>query len=83
VLGKEVVEPGRGELVGRAEGRRIRIADSPQGVPVRAARRERERPARRDSEQPALRVEDVEEVEEVELVGAAAVEEDEQALRLA
>jgi len=50
---------------------------------VRAARRERKRPARRDSEQPALRVEDVEEVEEVELVGAAAVEEDEQALRLA
>jgi hypothetical protein len=50
---------------------------------VRAARRQRERPARRDAEQPPLRIEDVEEREQVELVGAAAVEEDEQALRLA
>ena len=50
------------------------------GVPVRTARRQRQRAARRDAEQPLLRVEDVEEREEVVLVGAAPVEQDEQAL---
>ena len=83
MLGKELVEPGRGKLVGRAEGLRIGIADPPQRVPVRAPGRERQRAAWRDAEQPALRIEDVEEVEEVELVGAAAVEEDEQPVWLA
>jgi hypothetical protein len=42
-----------------------------------------ERAARRHPEQPPLRVEEIEEREEVALVGAAAVEEDEQALRVA
>src|SRR5207253_3068708 len=52
-------------------------------VPVGAARRERERPARRDAEQASPRVEVVEHREEVLLVRAAAVEEDEQSLRVA
>ena len=55
----------------------------PDDVPVRTARRQRERAARRDPEQAALRVEHVQQRDEVVLVGAAAVEEDERALRLA
>jgi hypothetical protein len=46
---------------------------------VRAAGRERERPARRDAAEAAVRVEDVEERDEVALVGPAAVEEDDRA----
>jgi hypothetical protein len=49
---------------------------------VRAARRQGERAARRDPEQATLRVECVEQRDEVMLVGAAAVEEDEGALGL-
>ena len=46
---------------------------------MRASGREVERTARRDAEQPSLRVEHVEQREEVVLVGAAAVEEDDRA----
>ena len=48
-----------------------------------AARRQRERPARSDAVQAPLRVERIEEREEVVLVGPAPVEEDERAVRLA
>ena len=61
----------------------IRIADLLDGVPVRAARRKVERAARSHAEQPALGIEHVEERKEVALVGAAAVEEDEQPFGLA
>ena len=46
---------------------------------MRASGREVERTARRDAEQQSLRVEHVEQREEVVLVGAAAVEEDDRA----
>src|SRR5207248_161700 len=65
-----------------AEGRRIGIADARHLVPVRAARRQRERRPRRVAGEATLGVERVEEREEVVLVGAAAVEEDERSLRL-
>ena len=56
---------------------RLRIGrrDAAEPVPVRAARRQRERAARRDAEQPPSRVERVEERVEVVLVGPAAVQE--------
>ena len=57
--------------------------DPAEPVPVRAARRQRPRPAWRHAQQPAFRVELVEEREEVVLVGAAAVEQDEGARRIA
>jgi hypothetical protein len=44
---------------------------------VRAAGRERERPPRAQADEPALGIERVEQREEVVLVGAAAVEQDE------
>ena len=50
---------------------------------MRTARRQRERAARAVSVEAALRVEDVEQREEIVLVGAAAVEEDERAGGLA
>ena len=50
---------------------------------MRAPGRERERPARDEAQQPLLRIEQVEERDEVELVGAAAVQEDERAGGLA
>ena len=49
---------------------------------MRAARREVQRAPWSDSEQPTVRIEDVEEREQVALVGAAAVEEDEQTFGL-
>ena len=60
--------------------------DSPTSrhrVPVRAARRQRQRAARAVAVKPALRVEHVEQREEIVLVGAAPVEEHERALGLA
>ena len=79
---ERVDEPGeRGVALG--EGRRIRVADTRHRVPVRAAGRQRERPARAVAVQPALRVERVEEPEEVVLARAAAVDEDERALGFA
>ena len=59
------------------------VAQLAQDVPVRAARRQRERPARSDADEPTLRVERVEQRKEVVLVRASPVEEDERALRLA
>jgi hypothetical protein len=49
---------------------------------MRSAGRQRERRARGDDEQAPLRVEHVRQREQVVLVGAAAVQEDEQTLRL-
>ena len=60
----------------------IRVADLVDRVPVGAAGRQVQRAARRHAQQPASRVEQVEEREQVALVGAAAVEEDEQPLRI-
>ena len=59
------------------------IADPRDDVPVRPARRQRERPARAVAVQPPRRVEHVEERKEIVLVGAAPVEEDERTGRLA
>jgi len=82
-LPREGVEPGAGALERREERSGIRVADPVDGVPVRAVGRECERAARRGAEQAAVGVEHVEERREVELVGAAAVQEDERALGLA
>ncbi len=59
------------------------MSEGPDRVPVRATGRKGEWPARRRPDQPSLGVEGGEEREEIELVGAAAVEEDERALRVA
>jgi hypothetical protein len=50
---------------------------------VRTARWQRQRPARRDPEETLLRVEQVEQREEVVLVGAPPVQEHQRALGLA
>src|SRR5205085_1319805 len=60
-------------------GRRRNAAER---VPVRAARRQRERAARRVAVQPPFGIERVEQREEIVLVGAAPVQQDECALRL-
>ena len=52
----------------------------PDGVPVRAAGRERRAARAGEPQEALLRVEQVEERREVDLVGAAAVQEDEGAL---
>lgn len=64
------------------ERRRVRVADARDDVPVRAARRQRQRAPRREVIEPLLGVELARERDEIVLVGAAAVEEDEGALRL-
>ena len=66
---------GLGERLG------IRVADLLHGVPVGASRRQVERTAWRHAEHSPLRIEQIEEREEVALVRAATVEEHEQALR--
>ena len=63
--------------VGQERGR-IGEADLAHDVPVRAARRERQRAAREDGRQAPARVELVGERLEVVLVGAAPVDQDEQ-----
>ena len=70
-----------GELgVGRVEGVVVGIADARHDVPVvPGPARQRQRRARRGDVQPPLRVEHVGEAEQVVLVGAAAVVQDEQA----
>ncbi len=65
------------------EGRHVRIADPRHDVPVRAARRQRQRAARAVPVQPPLGIQHVEQRKEIVLVGAAAVEEHERAGRLA
>ena len=79
---KLVVEGGElGE--GGVKALRIGVADTGNDVPVVARQAgERQRGARRDDVQAALRVERVGEAEQVVLVGAAAVVEDEQAVEL-
>ena len=79
----QAVEPAGQELEARPERLGVGRRDPREPVPVRAARRQRERAARRDAEQPPLRIERVEERVEVVLVGAAPVQEDERSLRLA
>ena len=66
------------------EGRRIRVADPRDDVPVIAGpARQRERRTRRDGVQAPLRVEHVPERQKVPLVRTTAVVQDEQALRRA
>jgi len=79
----EPVEPRRDALVRRQEGIRVRKPNLADRVPVCAARRKNERPARRDPEQAPLGIERVEQWDEVVLVRAAAMEEDERALGFA
>ena len=79
----EPVEPRRDVGVRRREGRGVREADLVKRIPVRPARRERERTARRDPEQTPPGVEGVQQREQVVLVRAASVEEDERTLRVA
>ena len=81
-LGHQAVEELRREPVGRQEAFGRRIAELGELVPVRASRRQRERPARRHADEASLRVERVEQREEVVLVGAASVEEDQCPVRL-
>src|SRR5262249_20780268 len=80
LLRDEGVQPLGRRRVAREERLRLRRPDPPEHVPVRAAGRQRERPARRGADQPPLRIEGVEQREEVELVRAAPVEEDERPL---
>ena len=81
-LGGEVVEPARRERERLGERAGIRVADLLDGVPVRAAGRKVQWAARRHAEHSSLGVEQIEQREEVALVGAAAVEEDEQPFRV-
>ncbi len=80
--GKRVEERGRG-FERREERLGIGRRDAAEPVPVRAARRQRERSARRDPEQPSFGVERVEKGVEVVLVGAPAVQEHERPRRRA
>ncbi len=82
-LFQEAVQPGADVPVGRLERLAIGIPHLPERVPVRPARRERERAARRHAEEPLLRIEEVEQRIEIELVGAAPMEEHKGAGRLA
>src|SRR6476646_7035302 len=68
--------------VARRERLALGRADPAEHVPVRTARRQRQRPTRRVPVQAALRVELVEKRKEVVLVGAATVQQDERARRL-
>ena len=68
-------------VVRRLEGVVVREPDARDDVPVLARpARDLQRAARGDDVQPPLRVQDVGEAEQVVLVGAAAVVEDQQAL---
>ena len=68
--------------VGGRERVGVRKADLADDVPVPSSGRERERAARAVPVEAALRVERVEQRQQVVLVGAAAVVEDEQPLRI-
>ena len=80
MLGEEAVEPARDLSVGGVEGLGVGIADAAYDVPVGSAGRKRQRPAGGDAKQAPLRIEDVEQWEEVVLVRTAAVEEHERSL---
>ena len=69
-------------LVGPHERLPVRKADPLDDVPVKAARRQRQRPARSRAHQPALGVELVQQREQVRLVHTAAVQQHERTLRL-
>ena len=79
VLLQEAVEPATDVLVRRPKRLAIRVADLLKLVPVGAPGRKREGPAGRYPQEAAIRVQDVEQREEVVLVRAATVEEDERA----
>ena len=81
-LGERRLEPCGDLGEGRQERVGIRESDLPHRVPVRAAGWECQRASREEPDQALLRVEEVEEGQEVELVGAASVEQDESAGRL-
>ena len=59
----------------------IRIADPADDVPVRPARRQRQRRPGSERDQPPVGIQRFEEGQEIELVGPAAVEKDERAVR--
>ena len=81
---EQLVVEGRQLPVRGVERLRIRIADPRHDVPVVAGRaRQRQRRTRRGDVQAPFAVERVGERQQVELVGAAPVMEDEQALRRA
>ncbi len=80
---RERVEEG-GRALERGEERfGVGCGDAAEAVPVRPARRQRQRCPWRDPEQPPLRIEDVEQGEEVVLVRPPAVQEHERPRRLA
>src|SRR5438105_3178860 len=64
-LSRERVEPAGGAVEGRVERLRVGRRDAAERVPMRAARRERERAAQRHPDQAPLRVEEVEQRVEV------------------
>jgi len=78
----QLVQPGARLRKRRRERRGLREADLMHRVPVRSSRRKMERPARRDTQKASWRVEQVEQGEEIPLVGTAPVEEHEEAVRL-
>ena len=81
-LGRESVEELGRELIGGQKAVRRRIAELAELVPVRTSRWQRERPARSHADEAPLRVERFQQREEVVLVGAASVKEDERAFGL-
>ena len=83
VLRQEAVQPLRCRRVAQIERRRLGRADPTERVPVRAAGRQRQRPARRRADETALRVQRIEQGKEIVLVRAAPVEQDQRALWLA
>ena len=80
---RDGVEERAERVVARVERVVVGVADARHDVPVPPARRELQRPARRDADEPPVGVEHVEERQQVVLVGAAAVQQDERARRLA
>ena len=83
VVGQEVVQPAHGLRIHAVERPRIGEAELPERVPVPATGRQGERGARRRSNEAAFRIEEVEQREQIELVRAASVEQDECSLGLA
>ena len=78
----EGIEPRRERLVCLHERVPVRVADALDDVPVKSARRQRQRPARGRAHQAALGVERVEQREQVRLVHSAAVQQHQRAVGL-
>ena len=74
LLGEPIDERG-GLLEALSERGRVRKADALDEIPVRAARRQRERATREDADEPPLGVERVEQRLQIVLVAAASVEQ--------